>query len=155
MRHSDPTFFRGVFELLVAANLIDFVPAVFLQFLDHVPAIHHRPLIPRHNTHFLHTRQFVNTHSMRIIAVITPQKPPAAPATLCASPHRAVSEQRSIPAGSTTRPLLSIVPAIVDNRRGLPCPLRYPAGASTGSRRSAGPAARSLHPGASSESCSA
>ena len=91
MRHSDPTLFRGVFELLVAATLIDLVPAVFLQFLDHVPAIHHPALIPRHNTHFLHTGQFVNTHSMRIIVVITPQKPPAQQPLVCASPHRATS----------------------------------------------------------------
>src|SRR5215470_11006422 len=42
--HSDAPFFRGVLELLMAADLIDFVPAVFPQFLDHLPAVHHRPL---------------------------------------------------------------------------------------------------------------
>ena len=52
--HAPP--FRGVLELLVAANLLDFVPAVFLQLSDQIAAIHH--VILRFNTHFLHTRQF-------------------------------------------------------------------------------------------------
>ena len=34
MRHCDPAFLRSVLELLMAADLIDFVPAVFFQFLD-------------------------------------------------------------------------------------------------------------------------
>jgi hypothetical protein len=95
MRYGDPAFFRDVLELLVAANLIDFVPAIFLQFLDQVPAIHHPPLISRDNTHFLHTRQFVNTHSMRIIAIITPKKAPGAAATRsCVAAPRGLGQKK-------------------------------------------------------------
>ena len=56
------TLFRGVLELLVAANLFDFVPAVFLQFSDQLAAVHR--IISWFNTHFLHTRQFADAHSM-------------------------------------------------------------------------------------------
>ena len=35
------TLFGGMLELLVAANLIDLVPAVFLQFSDQLAAVHH------------------------------------------------------------------------------------------------------------------
>lgn len=34
MGHSDASFFCGVLELFVTADLIHFVPAVFLQLLD-------------------------------------------------------------------------------------------------------------------------
>ena len=39
MRNRRPTLFRSVFELLVAAHLIDFVPAIAFQFPDDIPAI--------------------------------------------------------------------------------------------------------------------
>ena len=56
MGYRYPTFFHGVLELLVAANLFDFVPAVFLQSSDQLTAVHR--VISYENTHFLHTRQF-------------------------------------------------------------------------------------------------
>lgn len=40
MRHSDTTLLGGMLELFVAANLIDFVPAIFLQFSDQLTAVH-------------------------------------------------------------------------------------------------------------------
>jgi hypothetical protein len=47
-------FFRRVLELLVAANPIDFVPAVAFQLPDYVPTIHSFQL---NNTHFVRTYQ--------------------------------------------------------------------------------------------------
>ena len=40
MWHRHPAWLYRVFELLVAARLMDFVPAVFGQSLDHIPAVH-------------------------------------------------------------------------------------------------------------------
>jgi hypothetical protein len=45
MWYGDPAFFCSVLELFMAANLFYFVPAVFPQFLDQVPAVHYPPLI--------------------------------------------------------------------------------------------------------------
>src|SRR5450631_633778 len=63
VRHRHPPFFRRVFELLVAPDLTDLIPAVFLQLLYEVPAVH----VPSRslyldNTHGIHTSPHKNTH---------------------------------------------------------------------------------------------
>jgi hypothetical protein len=40
MRHGNSSFLRRVFELLVAAALIDLVPTIALELLDDFAAIH-------------------------------------------------------------------------------------------------------------------
>ena len=52
----DATFLRRVLELLVAADLIDFIPPIFFQFPYNVPTVHPplSPTIPQ-ATHGIHT----------------------------------------------------------------------------------------------------
>ena len=65
--YSYAPLFRGVLELLVAANLFDFVPAVVLQFSDQLTAVHH--VISLISTHFLHTRQFGRIGTPRLMRI--------------------------------------------------------------------------------------
>src|SRR5271155_778920 len=63
VRHGYPSPFCWVFELLVAPNLIYLIPAVQLQQLYDVPAVH--AFSHPNDTHFIHTRQEPKSYGVR------------------------------------------------------------------------------------------
>src|SRR6266852_2045580 len=61
--HRHPPLFRRVFELLVAPDLIHLIPAVFLQLLYEISAVHVVWCsLYKNNTHVIHISQYKNTH---------------------------------------------------------------------------------------------
>jgi hypothetical protein len=65
MRDGDAAFLNRMLELLVAANLIDLVPANFFQFLYDLPAVRRPSDYDRKSTHFLRNCQHCGAHSLR------------------------------------------------------------------------------------------